>query len=211
MGSELDGALEGLRVLELPGPYGRYAGKLLADFGADVILVEPPGGRPIGGPDRSSTTPTTRRTASRSHTSTPSKRGLALDLDDPDDRETFLRLADGCDVVLDGTGEVGAMAARGLGPDVLLARNPRLVYTSVSPFGADGPYANHAASDTMLMAMGGLLSLGGYANGQPVRAFGDQASLRPASSPRSARCSRCSVPRRPARDSSSTCPPSRAS
>ncbi len=85
MGSELDGALEGLRILELPGPYGRYAGKLLADFGADVILVEPPG----GAADR--------------------RAGPFIDdADDPDDRETFVRLAD----VLDGTAQVGAMATR---------------------------------------------------------------------------------------------------
>ncbi len=177
MGNELDGALEGLRILELPGPYGRYAGKLLADFGADVILVEPPGGaadRRAGPFIDDADNPAHSLTFAYFNTS---KRGLALDLDDPDDRGTFLRLADGCDAVLDGTGEVGAMAARGLGPDVLRARNPRLVYTSVSAFGADGPYANHAASDTTIMALGGLLSLGGYANGQPVRAFGDQALL----------------------------------
>jgi benzylsuccinate CoA-transferase BbsE subunit len=149
----------------------------LADCGADVILVEPPGGAAdrLAGPFiEDADNPGHSLTFAYFNTS---KQSVALDLDDAADRETFLRLADGCDAVLDGTGDVGAMAARGLGADVLRTRNGRLVYTSVSAFGADGPYAAHAASDTTIMALGGLLSLGGYAGGQPVRAFGDQALL----------------------------------
>jgi benzylsuccinate CoA-transferase BbsE subunit len=172
-----EGPLAGLRVLEIPGSLGAYAGKLLADFGADVVLVEPPGGsegrrrgpfvdgRP--GPERS---------LEFAYLNT-SKRGMTLDLDSGAGQDDFRRLAADSDVVLDGCGVVSAMSGRGLGYEQLSAANPRLVFTSITPFGLDGPYADYLATDLTLMAMGGLLSLGGYADGPPVRAFGDQACL----------------------------------
>jgi benzylsuccinate CoA-transferase BbsE subunit len=171
------GPLAGLRVLEIAGPLGEYAGKLLADFGADVVLVEPPAGTSqrchgpfvdhVPGPERSLTF---------AYLNT-SKRGMTLDLDSADGRAVFARLAQEADVVLDGSGSPGLMAGRGLGYPDLSRRNPRLVYTCVTPFGSDGPYADYVATDIILMAMGGLLSLGGYADGEPVRAYGDQALL----------------------------------
>jgi benzylsuccinate CoA-transferase BbsE subunit len=171
------GALTGLRVLEVAGPLGEYAGKLLADFGADVVLIEPPGGaarRRLGpfiddqpGPERS-------LSFAYLHTS---KRGITLDLDHADGQAMLARLAQTADVLLDGTGQAGLMNRRGLGYAALAAANPRLVCTSVTPFGSDGPYADYQATDIILMAMGGLLSLGGYADGEPVRAHGDQACL----------------------------------
>jgi benzylsuccinate CoA-transferase BbsE subunit len=171
------GPLAGLRVLEVAGPLGEYAGKLLADFGADVVLIEPPGGaarRGLGpfiddrpGPERS-------LSFAYLHTS---KRGITLDLDRGDGQAIASRLARTADVLLDGTGQAGLMNRRGLGYQALSAGNPRLVYTSVTPFGSDGPYADYQATDIILMAMGGLLSLGGYAGGEPVRAYGDQACL----------------------------------
>jgi benzylsuccinate CoA-transferase BbsE subunit len=156
---------------------GDYAGKLFADLGADVILVEPPSGGarrrhgPFIGND-----PSPEHSLSFAYINT-SKRGITLDLDTSEGQSIFRRLAADVDVVLDGTGQVGAMADRGLGSDELRAANPRLVYTSVTAFGVDGPYVDFEATDIVLMAMGGLLSLGGYHDGTPVRAFGDQAYL----------------------------------
>jgi benzylsuccinate CoA-transferase BbsE subunit len=171
------GALAGLRVLEVAGPLSEYAGKLLADFGADVLLVEPPAGafRRRLGPFIDDQ-PGTERSLSFAYLHT-SKRGITLDLDQADGRALFARLARTADVVLDGTGQPGLMSRRGLGYAALAAERPQLVYTAVTPFGADGPYAGYQATDIILMAMGGLLSLGGYADGDPVRAGGDQACL----------------------------------
>jgi benzylsuccinate CoA-transferase BbsE subunit len=172
-----DGPLAGLSVLEIAGPLGEYTGKLLADFGADVVLVEPPGGstRRHLGPFLDDE-PGLEASLSFAYFNT-SKRGITLDLDTVDGQGVFRRLAADADIVVDGTGIVGLMTARGLGAEVLVAANPKLVYTYITPFGSDGPYADYQATDIVLMAMGGLLSLGGYAHDQPVRAFGDQACL----------------------------------
>lgn len=171
------GPLAGLRVVEVSGLLGEYAGKLLADHGADVVLVEPPDGAPrrrLGpfidgepGPERS---------LSFAYYNT-NKRSVTLDLATAQGRAHFRRLAHRSDVVLDGTGEPGHLAGHGLGSDVLARDNPKLVTTIVTPFGADGPLADYESTDLVLMAMGGLLSLGGYAAGSPVRAYGDQAWL----------------------------------
>jgi benzylsuccinate CoA-transferase BbsE subunit len=172
-----EGPLAGLRVLEIAGPLGEYAGKMLADFGADVVLVEPPGGADrrrqgpfiddIADPERS-------LGFAYLHTS---KRGITLDLDDAEDQERYRALAASVDVILDGTGVVGLAERRGIGYSTLSAASPGLVYTCVTPFGVDGPYADRQATDIIVMAMGGLLSLGGYRDGEPVRAYGDQALL----------------------------------
>lgn len=170
------GPLDGLRVLEVAGPLSEYAGKVLGDLGADVVLVEPPGGcdrRRIGpfiddeaGDDRS-------LGFAYLHTS---KRSVVLDLDSTHDAAIFRRLSATADVVLDSE-RPGVMATRGLSHESLAADRPALVTTSVTPFGGDGPYVDHAATDLVLMAMGGLLSLGGYSDSEPVRAHGDQACL----------------------------------
>ena len=174
------GALAGLRVLEVAGTLGEYAGKLLADFGADVVLVEPPAGAarlarlgPFIDDGRE------RSAASASPTCTPAERGITLDLDQDEGQSVFARLArvrpTSC--WRRGTGQPGLMTRRGLGYDALAAGRPGLVYTAVTPFSCDGPYAGYQATNLTLMAMGGLLSLGGYADGQPVPAGGDQACL----------------------------------
>jgi benzylsuccinate CoA-transferase BbsE subunit len=172
--SNSPGPLDGLRILEVPGPLAAYTGKLLADSGADVVLIEPPDGvstraaAPLSQRDG--------RSLSFAYFNT-SKRSVVLDLDHDADRDAFLTLADSADAILDGTGRLGWLTSRGLGSDAVLARNPRLVYTVVTPFGVDGPWAEFAATDTTLMALGGFLSLGGYYDGPPVRAFGDQGLL----------------------------------
>ncbi|HLH22235.1 MAG TPA: CaiB/BaiF CoA-transferase family protein [Chloroflexota bacterium] len=168
------GALDGLRILEVAGLFGAYCGKLFAELGADVILVEPPGGAPqrrtgpfldeAPGPDGS-------LTFAYLHSS---KRGVTLDLDTADGQVLFRGLAASAAAVVESA-PPGALDARGLGYDALGAPNPALVYTSITPFGREGPYADLPASDLTLMALGGLLCLGGYDDGEPTRAYGDQA------------------------------------
>jgi benzylsuccinate CoA-transferase BbsE subunit len=175
-GGSYAGPLAGLRVLEVAGPLGEYCGKLFADLGADVILVEPPGGASsrregpfvdqVPGIERS-------LTFSYLHTS---KRGITLDLDSVAGQQLFRRLAAQAGLVVESE-PAGAMQARGLGYEALKAEQPSLVYTSITPFGSEGPYVDYEATDLVLLAMGGLLYLGGYGDGEPIRAHGNQALL----------------------------------
>ena len=123
------------RVLDLTDHCGQLAGSLLADLGADVILVEPPGGSAArqvgpfvhgreGDPEASLWFWSYNR----------GKRSIVLDLDTDEGRDRLAELAAGADVVIESDAP-GAMAARGLGADDLTALNPALVYTSITPFG----------------------------------------------------------------------------
>ncbi len=169
-------ALEGLRVLDAAGPLGNYCGKLFADLGADVILVEPPAGtRARCEPPFIGGVPGLERSLSHAYYNA-NKRGVTLDLDSADGRGLFARLAATSDIVLD-TEAPGAMAGRGLGYAQLAAIKPSIVCTSITPFGQSGPYAHHAAEDLTALAMGGLLYLAGYEDAPPVRMHGNQAVL----------------------------------
>ncbi len=156
------------RVLDLTTQRGLLCGQILADLGADVIHVEPPGGAaarrlgPFAGdvphPDRSLFW----------WAQTRNQRSITLDLDAPDGRDILHRLAAGAHFLIESD-DPGAMAARGLGAAALLARNPALVYVSITPFGQDGPKARWAASDLVLLAAGGPLFLTGDDDRPPIR------------------------------------------
>jgi len=138
--------LDGIRVLSLATQYpGPFATMLLADLGADVVIVERPG---FGDPGRRN--PDLFATLNRG------KRSLALDLKTEKDKNALLRLADKADVFIEGF-RPGVAARLGFGYDVLSARNPRLVYASISGFGQTGPYRDRPAHDLSLQALVGLL------------------------------------------------------
>src|SRR5262249_5736078 len=134
------------RVLDLTNHRGLLCGQLLADLGADVIQVEPPGGsaaRRIGPflddiphPDRSLTW----------WAQTRNKRSVTLALETGDGRDLFRHLVASAHFLIESD-DPGMMAARGLGPERLLAEHPALVYVSITPFGQDGPKAGFADSD----------------------------------------------------------------
>lgn len=155
------GPLAGLRVLELADEKGHFCGKLMADLGADVVKVEPPGGeaaRRVGPflddiphPDRS---------LSFWYYNT-SKRGITLDLATADGRGIFRRLAAGADVILE-TFRPGHLASLGLGDEALRLDNERLVLCSLTPFGQTGPWRDHQSSDLLHMAAGGEMASCGY-------------------------------------------------
>ena len=129
----MPGACAGIRVLDCSGgDAGSLATMVLADFGADVIVVERPG------VDRTPAELLLHR----------GKRSIVLDLDDATDREELQRLAPGFDVVIDD---------RGLALDELAARNPALVTCSVTGFGTSGPFAAVPADDALVMAKAGIL------------------------------------------------------
>ena len=146
-------ALAGLTVIEVASYVsGPYASMLLADLGADVIKVEPPGaGDPYRGWGRVDYSPPFG-SLNRN------KRSVTIDLKSEAGRAELKRLAASADVLVENF-RPGAMGRWGLAYDDLAAANPALIYCSITGFGADGPYGNFPGYDTVGQAMSGLLSV----------------------------------------------------
>lgn len=160
-----NGPLEGLRVLELGQLIaGPFAGKTLADFGAEVIKIEAPG---AGDPLRKwrmlkDGTSVWWQVQSRN------KRSLALDLRTPEGQDIVRRLAVEADVLIENF-RPGAMEDWGLGPDKLFSINSRLIMLRISGYGQTGPYRNRPGFGVVAEAMGGLRHLTGEPGRVPVR------------------------------------------
>lgn len=164
------------RVLDLADEPGMLGGQLLADLGADVIAVEPPGGSSARqrGPFEGD-----RRDPERSFwwwSYARGKRSVVLDLETEGGREQLRRLAAGADFLIESAAP-GRMASLGLGYADLAALNPSLVYVSVSPFGQDGPKAAYAATDLITLAAGGPLAVTGDDDRPPLRVSVPQGYL----------------------------------
>jgi crotonobetainyl-CoA:carnitine CoA-transferase CaiB-like acyl-CoA transferase len=156
------GLLASLRVLDLSGDDGDAVTRLLADLGADVLKVEPPGGSP------SRTRPPTLRGASlRFALHNANKRSTVLDPSQPNDRTRLVELAGSADIVVD-SGNPGQAAAYGTSCADLADRYPQLVALSVTDFGATGPRSSWRATDPVLYALSGALSRSGPTTGTPV-------------------------------------------
>ncbi len=175
MSNRKEGSLLGpYRVLDLSDEKGVLCGKVLADLGADVIKVESPGGDPmrnigpfyhdIPGPEKSL----------HWFTFNTSKRSITLDITRPEGREIFKKLVRIADFVLECF-PPGYMDSLGLGYEALSKVNPRVVMTSITPFGQTGPYAEYKAYDITGIAMGGLMYLIGEPERPPVRIRASQA------------------------------------
>ncbi len=156
-----DGFLGGIRVLEVGAELTEYAGKVLAGLGADVVRVEPLGGevsRTYGPFYRDEPHPD--RSLYFWHYNV-GKRSMVVDLDSQAGQAEFRRLAEVADVVLDGR-SAGYFQSRGIDYERLTATNPSLVWSRISPFGDDGPWAGYAASDLIHLALGGVMMNCGY-------------------------------------------------
>ncbi len=163
MSAPLTAPLDGLRVLDLTRYLaGPFASMLLADYGADVVKLESPAGREFRPPGAS-------RDSYFFLSSNRNKRSLTLDIKSDAGRRIFERLLPGFDVVLENF-RPGVMAKLGLGADRLLSLHPRLVYCSISGFGADGPYSDRPGFDQIAQGMSGFMSLTGTAESGPTRA-----------------------------------------
>jgi len=151
------GPLTGIKVLEFeaigPGP---FCGMMLSDMGADVLLVERPQDPGLGVPRARWTDVMSR-----------GRRSITLDLKSPQGVEAALQLAEKADALIEGF-RPGVMERIGLGPDVLLARNPRLVYGRMTGWGQDGPLAPRAGHDINYIALTGVLHAIGRAGQAPV-------------------------------------------
>ncbi len=167
--------MHGLRVIELCEEIGEFAGKLLADMGADVIKVEPPGGsRTRSYAPFLDDVPHPDRSLFFWHYNT-SKRSVALDLDGEEGREAFRKLVAGADVLVEDRAP-GWLAERGLDYDDLRGDNPGLIHCAITPFGRSGPRAGDPATDLTILAGGGPVWSCGYDDHSipPVRGGGNQ-------------------------------------
>jgi crotonobetainyl-CoA:carnitine CoA-transferase CaiB-like acyl-CoA transferase len=163
---ERPGPLAGIRVLDLATVIaGPGAARYLADYGADVLKVERPGTgdstRGMGVPDPRDGTSLYWKLVARN------KRCATIDLKSDAGRATVLRLVEDAHVVIENF-RPGTLERLGLGPDVLLERNPRLVITRVTGFGQDGPYAGRPGFATIAEAMSGFASINGEPDGGPL-------------------------------------------
>ena len=158
-------ALSGLKVIELGQLIaGPFAAKTLADFGAEVVKIEPPG---VGDPLRQwrllkDGTSLWWQVQSRN------KRSLALDLKQAEAQEIVRKLASEADVLIENF-RPGAMESWGLGPDDLLKLNPGLIMLRISGYGQTGPYKDKPGFGVVAEAMGGLRHLSGEPGRLPVR------------------------------------------
>ncbi|MBN1256039.1 MAG: CoA transferase [Deltaproteobacteria bacterium] len=166
--------LTGYRVLDLTDEKGFLCGKILGDLGADVIKVERPGGD-------------TARNIAPFYHDTPdpekslhwfafnaSKRGVTLNIEDPEGQDLFKKLSDTADFIIESF-PPGYMEKQGLGYSALSTRNPKLIMTSITPFGQTGPYKDRKASEIVIMAMGGMTDINGDSDRPPLRLYLDQA------------------------------------
>ena len=161
-GGDMGGALAHLRVLDLTGSGTQYCGRLMADLGADVIKVEPPGGEPtrllqpfagdIADPERGINFLTLNI----------NKKSVVLNLNEMRDRERFLTLAASADIIVED-GSSGDLKALGVGYEEARRINPGLIYVSVTPFGLKGPYSDYLGGELIVQAVGGLM----YGYGDP--------------------------------------------
>ena len=153
---------------------GVYCGKLLADVGADVIKVEPPGGDAmrrtgpfVAGVDAPENSLNWR------HYNT-NKRSITLDLGSDAGSQLLQRLAGNADVLLESF-QPGYLDSQGLGYEGLSDGNPGLVYASLTPFGKTGPYRDYKGSDLVGFAMGGYMYATGWPDTPPNKLWGLQA------------------------------------
>ena len=149
----MKGPLQGVRVIEMTGiGPGPFCAMMLSDMGAEVIRIDRLQSRGEG---------------HRAHVLYRGRRSVALDLKVPAGVETVLRLTESADVLLEGF-RPGVMERLGLGPDVCLERNPRLVFGRMTGWGQSGPLAKRAGHDINYIAVGGALGAMGYDDRPPA-------------------------------------------
>ncbi len=151
------GPLSGYRIIEIAGiGPGPFAAMLLSDMGAEVIRVE-----------RAQAVRSTNPAGPSNDVLNRGRRNIAIDLKNPDGVETLLGLVEHADAIIEGF-RPGVMERLGIGPDVCLARNPKLVFGRMTGWGQEGPYALAAGHDINYISLGGALAHIGRAGEAPV-------------------------------------------
>ncbi len=155
------GTLEGIRVLDLSRLVaGNQLTQVLGDYGAEVIKVEPPAGDTLRAWQ-------TRGVAINWKIYARNKKSLGLELREPGARELLLKLVPSAAVLVESF-RPGTLEKMGLGPEVLLARNPKLVIVRISGFGQEGPYRRRPGFGTLVEGMSGFASFNGFPDREPV-------------------------------------------
>ena len=156
------------RVLDLSGPEAVFCGKLLADYGADVVRVEPPGGDPSRsfGPLAQDQEGTERSLYFLFYNT--NKRSITLDIQTERGRELFRRLVVEADVIVESY-PVGYLDSLGLGYESLREINPGIVMASVTPFGQTGPWSGYRSNDLIALAASGFMQITGEPDGPPSK------------------------------------------
>jgi crotonobetainyl-CoA:carnitine CoA-transferase CaiB-like acyl-CoA transferase len=157
--------LAGIKVIEICNvAAGPFCGMLLADMGADVVKLE----HPEGGDTLRSWPPISDGYSENFASLNRNKRSITLDLKDPAERDRAADLIAAADVLIENN-RPGVMERLGLGYAALSARNPRLLYCSISAYGQSGPRAVEGGFDLTIQAMSGIMSVTGEADGAPVK------------------------------------------
>ncbi|MFC1887120.1 CoA transferase [Thermodesulfobacteriota bacterium] len=159
---------ENCRILDLTGDGRMMCGKIFADLGADVIMIEPPGGSASG---RTAPFRGRDREPEKSlfwWSLNANKRGVTLNLDTSEGRELFGRLIRSASIVVESF-KPGYLASIGFDYEAMAELNPSVILTSISDFGQDGPYRDYNGSDLVLTALSGYLYLCGDDDRPPVR------------------------------------------
>ena len=164
----IDFLLEPYRVLDLTDERGLLAGKILADLGADVIQIEPPGGSPARniGPFHGDDPLPDKSLFWWAYAA--NKRSITLDLERKDGRALLGKLVAEADFLIESFSP-GYMEGLGLNYESLASMNSKLIMVSITPFGQDGPYSQYQATDIVGMALGGFMYLTGDEDRAPVR------------------------------------------
>ena len=167
-------ALSGLRALDLTDITGAMCAKLLGDMGADVIKIEPPDGDAMRriGPFLDGKPHHNRSLLFWFYNT--SKRGITLDLNQKAGQELLKQLVAKADILVESAAP-GTLARLGLGYEDLKAINPKLVFTSITPFGQTGPYKEYRSSDLVAEALGGMMWTNGFPDEPPLHGMGLQA------------------------------------
>jgi len=157
--------LHGIRVVDAANELGEISGRLLAELGADVVRVEPPGGAPSRrlppyGPDGDGLYFAYRNV---------NKRGVTIDLTEESGRSRLRQLLADADVFIE-SGQPGELATLGIDPTALTEDFPQLIVTSITAFGQTGPYAGHVATSDTIFAMSGWLAGSGIPEKPPLLA-----------------------------------------
>src|SRR6202453_3505011 len=166
--TEPTGPLKGLRVFDLTRVLaGPTCAQMLADLGADVIKIERPG---AGDDTRGFAPPVIPGTQESAYFVgvNRNKQSVTLDIGQPEGQDIALKLIAGCDILVENF-KVGALAKYGLGYEQLHAKFPGLIYCSITGFGQTGPYAGRPGYDSLIQAMGGVMSLTGEPDGLPQK------------------------------------------
>ena len=170
----MTGALKGIKVLDLSRILaGPWASQMLADFGAQVIKIERPNKgddtRYWGPPFIKEKTSTQPPQAAYFHSTNRNKQSIAIDIQHKTGQQIIKDLVKNADVFIENF-KVGALARYGLDYPKLKLLNPNLIYCSITGFGQTGPSSERAGYDAMIQGEGGLMSITGVANGEPMKA-----------------------------------------